>query len=236
MTGCPRVWTATTTLLSAHQRVGGSFQARVTLCRTPVRCACRAGAFLRVVHPNPTAGPERRGAAGAASATSLGGSPSTPTSTSSRARSATSPRLRRSSTCCRRLSALARQWLSTPGTGCPQPLWRSKTDLLGDEVQMGAGLPAHPAVRETSTSTAHNFCGARLDNVYNADRLLRVPGTHQSQPDHPVPTRALPTPAGRSRWMPSRSSSAAYGATALESDQPVVAACHFSLTYFRSSG
>jgi hypothetical protein len=103
-----------------------------------------------------------------------------------------------------------------------QPLWRVEDGDLGDEVQWARAYRLIRQFGRLATSAAFNFCGARIDNVYNADRLLRVPDTlNLKDPDHPVPTGAVADTGGPLTVESIEEFLAAYGAIALESDQPV---------------
>lgn len=103
-----------------------------------------------------------------------------------------------------------------------QPIWVIEDARLDDEVSWALAYRLMRQFGRLVTSAAHNFCGAKLDNVFNMDRLLRVPGTlNLKDPNDPVPTGAV-IDNGRPLTMDAVEEFLdAYGASALESDQPV---------------
>jgi len=103
-----------------------------------------------------------------------------------------------------------------------QPIWVIEDGLLGDEVQWARAYRLIRRFGRLCTSAARSFCGANLDNVFNMDRLLRVPGTlNLKEPGDPVMAGAVADTGGPLTMEGIEEFLEAYGATELESDQPV---------------
>lgn len=103
-----------------------------------------------------------------------------------------------------------------------QPIWPVEDGHLSDEVRWAWAYRLIRQFGRVCTSTARNFCGASPDNVFNLDRLLRVPGTlNLKDPSDPVMAGAVADTGGPLTMEGIEEFLAAYGATELESDQPV---------------
>ena len=205
-----------------HQRVGGSFQPQVTLCSNA--SAAVDGLPKRSCvwfTPNPTAGPERRGQG-------RGRERDVTRWVALYADLDVKPGAFRDVAEAEAFIDVLSVLVGTrpsavihSGHGL-QPVWKIEHGVLGDEVQWARAYRLIRQWGRLATSAAYNFCGARLDNVYNADRLLRVPDTlNLKDPDHPVPTRATPDTGGPLSVDAIEEFLSAYGAAALESDQAV---------------
>lgn len=205
-----------------HQPVGGTFQAQVTSCRNS------AAAVLGLPErscvwftPNPTAGPERRGQG-------RGRERDVKRWVALYADLDVKPGVFRdidqAQAFINELSAIVGTRPTAvihSGHGL-QPIWVIEDGQLVDEVQWARAYRLIRQFGRLATSAAYNFCGAELDNDYDADRLLRVPGTmNLKDPDHPVPTGAVADTGGPLTVDAIEEFLDAYGATALESDQPV---------------
>ena len=205
-----------------HNPVGGTFQARVTLCSN-ANAAVRAAPERSCVWftPNPTAGPERKGQG-------RGRERDVKRLAALYADLDVKPGVFRDITEAEAFIDVLSVLVGTrptvvirSGHGL-QPLWVIEDGFLGDEVEWARAYRLIRQFGRLATSAAHNFCGARIDNVYNLDRLARVPGTFNfKDPDHPVPTGAVADTGGPLTVDAVEEFLAAYGATELESDQPV---------------
>ena len=103
-----------------------------------------------------------------------------------------------------------------------QPIWPVEDGHLSDEVRWAWGYRLIRQFGRLCTSAARSFCGASLDNVFNLDRLLRVPGTlNLKDPSDPVMAGAVADTGGPLTMEGIEEFLAAYGATELASDQPV---------------
>ena len=103
-----------------------------------------------------------------------------------------------------------------------QPIWPVEDGHLSDEVRWAWAYRLIRQFGRLCTSAARSFCGANLDNVFNMDRLLRVPGTlNLKDPSDPVMAGAVADTGGPLTMEGIEEFLAAYGATELASDQPV---------------
>ncbi len=205
-----------------HQSVGGSFTTQVT----PSGSA--AAGVLGLPHrscvwftPNPTAGPERRGQGrGRERAVSrwlaLGADLDVKPGSFKTLCEAGAFIAVLSTIIGTRPSVVIRS-----GHGL-QPLWPIEDGVLDDEVQWARAYRLIRQFGRLAISAAYNFCGARIDNVYSLDRLFRVPDTwNLKDPDHPVMADAVADCGGPLTMEAIQEFLDAYGATELESDQPV---------------
>lgn len=103
-----------------------------------------------------------------------------------------------------------------------QPIWPVEDGHFDDEVMWAAAYQLIRRFGRLCNSAAYSFCGAHLDNVFNMDRLMRVPGTlNLKDPSDPVMAGAVVDTGGPLTMEGIAEFLEAYGATDVESDQPV---------------